>query len=118
MLRQYLAERNGLPDASLVATSTVSVHRQVRSPWAQQDFGHPCQPSNPAQRSDTAPEGHCRSEFGCQATWFGYRCFPFDGLIAVLGALALISCAELLPDLWEMSDEFAVGMEEVLAAAG
>jgi diacylglycerol O-acyltransferase len=31
--------------------------------------------------------------------------------------VGLISCPELLPDLWEMADEFAVGMEELLAAA-
>ncbi|HZC52457.1 MAG TPA: WSD1 family O-acyltransferase, partial [Mycobacterium sp.] len=32
--------------------------------------------------------------------------------------VGLISCPDLLPDLWEMADEFAVGMEELLAAAG
>lgn len=32
--------------------------------------------------------------------------------------VGLISCPELLPDLWEMADEFAVGMEELLDAAG
>jgi hypothetical protein len=31
--------------------------------------------------------------------------------------VGLISCPELLPDLWEMADEFAIGMEELLAAA-
>jgi diacylglycerol O-acyltransferase / wax synthase len=31
--------------------------------------------------------------------------------------VGLISCPELLPDLWEMADEFAVGMEELIAAA-
>jgi diacylglycerol O-acyltransferase len=31
--------------------------------------------------------------------------------------VGLISCPELLPDLWEMADEFAVGMEELLVAA-
>lgn len=29
--------------------------------------------------------------------------------------IGLVSCPELLPDLWEMADEFAVGMEELLA---
>jgi hypothetical protein len=28
-----------------------------------------------------------------------------------------ISCPELLPDLWEMADDFALGMEELLVAA-
>jgi WS/DGAT/MGAT family acyltransferase len=31
--------------------------------------------------------------------------------------IGLISCPELLPDLWDMADDFAVGMEELLAAA-
>ncbi|OBF21365.1 diacylglycerol O-acyltransferase [Mycobacterium kubicae] len=31
--------------------------------------------------------------------------------------VGLISCPDLLPDLWEMADEFTVGMEELLAAA-
>ncbi len=30
--------------------------------------------------------------------------------------VGLISCPELLPDLWSMADDFAVGMEELLAA--
>jgi diacylglycerol O-acyltransferase len=32
--------------------------------------------------------------------------------------VGLISCPGLLPDLWEMADDFAVAMEELLAAAG
>ena len=32
--------------------------------------------------------------------------------------VGLIACPELLPDLWEMADDFAVGMEELVAAAG
>jgi hypothetical protein len=31
--------------------------------------------------------------------------------------VGLISCPDLLPDLWEMADEFAVVMEELLAAS-
>ncbi|BBZ33125.1 WS/DGAT/MGAT family O-acyltransferase [Mycolicibacterium confluentis] len=31
--------------------------------------------------------------------------------------IGLISCPELLPDLWDMADDFAVSMEELLAAA-
>ncbi|AKN16810.1 hypothetical protein MHAE_00510 [Mycobacterium haemophilum DSM 44634] len=30
--------------------------------------------------------------------------------------VGLISCPELLPDLWEMADEFGIGLEELLAA--
>ncbi len=32
--------------------------------------------------------------------------------------VGIISCPELLPDLWDMADDFAVCMEELLAAAG
>ena len=31
--------------------------------------------------------------------------------------VGIISCPELLPDLWNMADDFAVGMEELLAVA-
>ncbi|CAN5553398.1 wax ester/triacylglycerol synthase family O-acyltransferase [soil metagenome] len=31
--------------------------------------------------------------------------------------VGLISCPELLPDLWDMADDFGVGMQELLAAA-
>lgn len=31
--------------------------------------------------------------------------------------VGIISCPELLPDLWDLADDFAVGMEELLAAA-
>ena len=31
--------------------------------------------------------------------------------------IGLVACPNLLPDLWEMADEFAVGMEELLALA-
>jgi len=30
--------------------------------------------------------------------------------------VGLISCPELLPDLWDMADDFAVGMKELLDA--
>jgi hypothetical protein len=32
--------------------------------------------------------------------------------------VGLISCPELLADLWAMADDFAVAMEELLTAAG
>ncbi|MBO0865957.1 MAG: DUF1298 domain-containing protein, partial [Mycobacterium sp.] len=32
--------------------------------------------------------------------------------------VGLIACPELVPDLWELADDFAVGMEELLLAAG
>jgi diacylglycerol O-acyltransferase / wax synthase len=31
--------------------------------------------------------------------------------------VGLIACPELVPDLWELADDFAVGMEELLLAA-
>jgi hypothetical protein len=30
--------------------------------------------------------------------------------------VGLISCPELLPDLWDMADDFLVALEELLAA--
>jgi diacylglycerol O-acyltransferase / wax synthase len=30
--------------------------------------------------------------------------------------VGLIACLELVPDLWELADDFAVGMEELLLA--
>jgi hypothetical protein len=30
--------------------------------------------------------------------------------------VGLISCPELLPDLWDMADDFAVALEELLGA--
>ncbi len=30
--------------------------------------------------------------------------------------VGLIACPELVPDLWELADDFAVGMEELLQA--
>jgi hypothetical protein len=32
--------------------------------------------------------------------------------------VGLISCPQLLPDLWAMADEFAIGMQELRAIAG
>jgi hypothetical protein len=31
--------------------------------------------------------------------------------------VGLVSCPDLLPDLWELADDFAVGMEELLAVS-
>jgi diacylglycerol O-acyltransferase / wax synthase len=30
--------------------------------------------------------------------------------------IGLISCPELLPDLWGLADDFAIGLEELLSA--
>lgn len=40
-------------------------------------------------------------------------------VMSLIGKLdvGLVSCPELLPDLWTMADDFQVGMEELLAAA-
>ena len=32
--------------------------------------------------------------------------------------VGLISCPDLLPDLWAMADDFAISMKELLAIAG
>ena len=32
--------------------------------------------------------------------------------------VGIVSCPELLPDLWELADDFEVGPEELLESAG
>jgi diacylglycerol O-acyltransferase len=31
--------------------------------------------------------------------------------------IGIISCPELLPDLWDLADDFSVGLSELLAAS-
>jgi diacylglycerol O-acyltransferase / wax synthase len=187
VLRQYLAERNGLPDASLVAMVPVSVHGKSDRPGRNKISGMfanlQTQLSDPVQRLKAIAEANSVakqhssaigasllqdwSQFAAPAV-FGVAMrlyassrlaerMPVHNLVVsnvpgplvplyMLGAevkamyplgpifhssglnitvmslcgnldVGLISCPELLPDLWEMADEFAVGMEELLAAA-
>ena len=68
VLRQYLADRNALPDTSLVATVPVSVRGESDRPGRNQVSGMFCHAGNPDRRPGGAPEGHRASEFGCQRT--------------------------------------------------
>ena len=186
-LRQYLAERNGLPDASLVAMVPVSVHGKSDRPGRNKVSGMfsslQTQLSDPVQRLKAIAEANSVakqhssaigasllqdwSQFAAPAV-FGVamrlyassrltESMPVHNLVVsnvpgpqvplyMLGSavkamyplgpifhssglnitvmslcgnldVGLISCPELLPDLWEMADEFAVGMEELLEAA-
>jgi diacylglycerol O-acyltransferase / wax synthase len=187
VLRQYLAERNGLPDASLVAMVPVSVHGKSDRPGRNKISGMfanlQTQLSDPVQRLKAIAEANSVakqhssaigasllqdwSQFAAPAV-FGVamrlyassrltESMPVHNLVVsnvpgpqvplyMLGSevkamyplgpifhssglnitvmslcgnldVGLIACPELLPDLWEMADEFAVGMEELLAAA-
>jgi diacylglycerol O-acyltransferase / wax synthase len=187
VLRQYLAERNGLPDSSLVAMVPVSVHGKSDRPGRNKISGMfaslQTQLSDPVVRLKAIAEANSVakqhssaidasllqdwSQFAAPAV-FGIamrlyassrltESMPVHNLVVsnvpgpqvplyLLGGevkamyplgpifhgsglnitvmslcgnldVGLISCPELLPDLWEMADEFAVGMEELLAAA-
>lgn len=186
VLRQYLAERNGLPDSSLVAMVPISVHGKSDRPGRNQVSGmfssFQTHLSDPAERlkaiaaANSVAKQHSSairatllqdwSQFAAPAV-FGIamrvyarsrltESMPVHNLVIsnvpgpqiplyLLGCevkamyplgpifhgsglnitvmslngkldVGLISCPELLPDLWEMADDFAVEMEELLAA--
>ncbi|SOJ55942.1 Putative diacylglycerol O-acyltransferase [Mycobacterium simulans] len=185
VLRQYLAERNALPDASLVATVPVSVHGKSDRPGRNQVSGMfaslETNIADPAERlkaiaaANSVAKQHSSaigatllqdwSQFAAPAVFgIAMRVYastrltslPVHNLVVsnvpgpqiplyMLGCevkamyplgpifhgsglnitvmslnskldVGLISCPDLLPDLWEMADEFAIGMEELLAA--
>jgi diacylglycerol O-acyltransferase / wax synthase len=186
VLRQYLAERNALPDTTLVATVPVSVHGKSDRPGRNQVSGmlssletHIADPvlrlkaiaeANSVAKQHSSAIGatllqdwtqfaapavfgiamrvYARTRLtempvhnlvvsnvpGPQMPLYMLGCevkamFPlgpiFHGsglnitVMSLNGNLdvGLISCPQLLPDLWAMADEFAVGMEELLAVA-
>ncbi|CAM3169721.1 wax ester/triacylglycerol synthase family O-acyltransferase [Mycobacterium intermedium] len=185
VLRQYLAERDALPDSSLVASVPVSVHgksdRQGRNQVSAMFSDLHSHIADPADRlraiadANSIAKQHSSAigatllqdwtQFAAPAV-FGVamrvyaktsltESFPVHNLVVsnvpgpqvplyMLGCevkamyplgpifhgsglnitvmslngklnIGLISCPELLPDLWEMADEFAVAMEELLA---
>jgi diacylglycerol O-acyltransferase len=186
VLRQYLAERNALPEAPLVASVPVSVHGMSDRPGRNQvsamfsclhtHVADPVERLKAIAEANSVAKQHSSaigasllqdwSQFagaavfgiamrlyartrltesmpvhnvvvsnvpGPQASLYFLGCevkamyplgpiFHGSGLnITVMSLSAnldvgLISCPELVPDLWEMADEFAVGMEELLAA--
>ena len=188
VLRQYLADRNELPDTSLVASVPVSVHGKSDRPGRNQVSGMfsslQTQIADPGERlkaiaqANSVAKEHSSaigasllqdwSQFagpavfgiamrlyagtrfteslpvhnlvvsnvpGPQVPLYLLGCevkamFPlgpiFHGsglnitVMSLKGKLnvGLISCPDLLPDLWEMADEFAVVMEELLAITG
>ena len=186
VLRQYLAERNALPDTSLVATVPVSVHGKSDRPGRNQVSGmfsslqthiaDPVERLKAIAEANSVAKQHSSAigatllqdwtQFAAPAVFgIAMRVYartrltemPVHNLVVsnvpgpqiplyMLGSavkamyplgpifhssglnitvmslcgnldVGLISCPELLPDLWEMADEFAVGMEELLAAA-
>jgi diacylglycerol O-acyltransferase len=187
VLRQYLAERNALPDTSLVATVPVSVHGKSDRPGRNQVSGmfsslqtHIADPverlkaiaeANSVAKQHSSAIGatllqdwtqfaapavfgiamrvYARTRLtempvhnlvvsnvpGPQIPLYMLGCevkamFPLgpifhgSGLNITVMSLnrnldvGLISCPQLLPDLWAMADEFAIGMQELRAIAG
>lgn len=186
VLRQFLLDRDELPESSLVAMVPVSVHDRSDRPGRNQVSGMfsklETQIDDPAERlaaiaaaNDTAKEHSTAigatllqdwSQFAGPAVFgVAMRVYarsrltesrPVHNLVVsnvpgpqiplyFLGAevtamyplgpifhgsglnitvmslngkldVGLISCPELLPDLWDMADDFAVGMKELLAA--
>lgn len=188
VLRQYLAERDALPDASLVASVPVSVRGKSDRPGRNQvsamfsslhtRIADPVARLKAIAAANSVAKQHSSaigasllqdwSQFAAPAV-FGVAMrlyarsrltqnMPVHNLVVsnvpgpqdplyLLGCevkamyplgpifhgsglnitvmslsgnldVGLISCPDLLPDLWPMADDFAVAMEELLAAAG
>ncbi|WP_068181778.1 wax ester/triacylglycerol synthase family O-acyltransferase [Mycobacterium sp. UM_CSW] len=186
VLRQYLAERDALPDTSLVASVPVSVHGKSDRPGRNQvsamfsslhtEIADPVERLKAIAEANSLAKEHSSAigasllqdwtQFAAPAV-FGVamrlyartrltETMPVHNLVVsnvpgpqeplyFLGCevkamyplgpifhgsglnitvmslngtldVGLISCPELLPDLWEMADDFAVAMEELLAA--
>ncbi|OBF71831.1 diacylglycerol O-acyltransferase [Mycobacterium sp. 852002-51613_SCH5001154] len=186
VLRQYLADRNALPDSPLVASVPVSVHGKSDRPGRNQvsamfsslhtEIADPVERLKVIAHANSVAKEHssaigasllqdwtqfaapavfgiamrlyARTRFtdtmpvhnlvvsnvpGPQVPLYMLGCevkamyplgpiFHGSGLnitaMSLRGKLdvGLLSCPDLLPDLWEMADEFAVAMEELLAA--
>ncbi|ETZ42777.1 MULTISPECIES: WS/DGAT/MGAT family O-acyltransferase [Mycobacterium avium complex (MAC)] len=187
VLRQYLAERNALPDSSLVASVPISVHGKSDRPGRNQvsamfaslhtEIADPVQRLKAIAHANSIAKEHssaigasllqdwtqfaapavfgiamrlyARTRFtdsmpvhnlvvsnvpGPQVPLYLLGCevkamyplgpiFHGSGLnitaMSLRGKLdvGLIGCPDLVPDLWELADEFAVAMEELRAAA-
>ncbi|OBJ88043.1 diacylglycerol O-acyltransferase [Mycobacterium gordonae] len=188
VLRQYLADRNVLPETSLVASVPVSVHgkspragrNQVSAMFASlhTEIADPVHRLKAIAEANSVAKQHSSaigatllqdwSQFAAPAV-FGAamrvyamtrltETLPVHNLVVsnvpgpqvplyLLGcevkamyplgpifhgsglnitvmslngrlAIGLIGCPELVPDLWEMADDFSVVMEELLAATG
>ena len=186
VLRQYLADRDALPDSSLVASVPVSVHGRSDRPGRNQvsamfsslhtEIADPVQRLKAIAEANSIAKEHSSaigatllqdwSQFAAPAV-FGVamrvyarsrltESLPVHNLVVsnvpgpqvplyLLGCevkamyplgpifhgsglnitamslngkldVGIISCPELLPDLWEMADEFPIVMEELLAA--
>lgn len=185
VLRQYLADRNALPDSPLVASVPISVHGKSDRPGRNQvsamfsslhtEIADPLERLKAIAHANSIAKEHSSaigatllqdwSQFAAPAV-FGVAMrvyarsrltdsMPVHNLVVsnvpgpqvplyLLGCevkamyplgpifhgsglnitamslngtldIGLISCPELVPDLWEMADEFSIVMEELLA---
>lgn len=187
VLRQYLTDRNELPDSSLVASVPVSVHGKSDRPGRNQvsamfsslhtQITDPVERLEAIARANSVAKDHSSaigasllqdwSQFAAPAVFgIAMRIYsrtrftasmPVHNLVVsnvpgpqvplyMLGCevksmyplgpifhgsglnitamslqgkldIGLVACPDLLPDLWQMADEFSVGMEELLALA-
>lgn len=187
VLRQYLAERNALPDSSLVASVPISVHGKSDRPGRNQvsamfaslhtEIADPVQRLKAIAHANSVAKEHssaigasllqdwtqfaapavfgiamrlyARTRFtdsmpvhnlvvsnvpGPQLPLYLLGCevkamYPLGPIVHGSGLnitamslrgkldVGLIGCPDLVPDLWELADEFAVAMEELRAAA-
>lgn len=187
VLRQYLAERNALPDSSLVASVPISVHGKSDRPGRNQvsamfaslhtEIADPVQRLKAIAHANSIAKEHssaigasllqdwtqfaapavfgiamrlyARTRFtdsmpvhnlvvsnvpGPQVPLYLLGCevkamYPLGPIVHGSGLnitamslrgkldVGLIGCPDLVPDLWELADEFAVAMEELRAAA-
>lgn len=187
VLRQYLAERNALPDSSLVASVPISVHGKSDRPGRNQvsamfaslhtEIADPVQRLKAIAHANSVAKEHssaigasllqdwtqfaapavfgiamrlyARTRFtdsmpvhnlvvsnvpGPQVPLYLLGCevkamYPLGPIVHGSGLnitamslrgkldVGLIGCPDLVPDLWELADEFAVAMEELRAAA-
>ena len=188
VLRQYLAERNALPESSLVASVPVSVHGKSDRPGRNQvsamfsclhtEIADPAERLKAIAEANSVAKEHS-SEIGASLLqdWSQFAAPAMFGIAMRLYAMTrftqsmpvhnlvvsnvpgpqdplyflgcevkamyplgpifhgsglnitvmslsgkldvgLISCPELVPDLWEMADDFPVVLEELLAAGG
>lgn len=96
-----------MPDSSLVASVLGFGARQIRPARPQSGIGASL-PQDWSQIAAPAVFGIAMRIYALNITAMSLR-----GKLDI----GLVGCPDLLPDLWEMADEFAVGTEELLAHA-
>ena len=123
VLRWFLSDYGELPARSLVAMVPVSVHEKSNRPGHNQLSGMFCsletQIADPADRlraiarADAAAKNHS-SVISPTLLQDWAQLASLNGKLNV----GVISCPDLLPDLWRLVDDFDVALEELLECTG